>query len=164
VETFCLKNDKSLAREPKMNIASDVDSQCFGDPIEEPLMIIVGEGSGEESTVGNGEEKKKIFFFGQPGCLKHSPIKPALTGNHNNHNEAVQTSSKVEPTEAVTLQAGAIKLESAKDNSVNSDDDDDCGDNLLRKINEALGEKSENDSKESHPESTGKNWKLENCR
>lgn len=50
----------------------------YGDVVEEPLMLICGEGSGEDCQVGN-DEKTNIFFFGQPGCLKHSPIKTFST-------------------------------------------------------------------------------------
>lgn len=59
------------------------------DCIEEPIMYFYGEGLGAESLVGNDgkvtEETKsnnskpsapKMFFFGQPGCLQNSPVKP----------------------------------------------------------------------------------------
>lgn len=61
------------------------------DCIEEPMMYFYGEGLGAESLVGNDgkatEEtesnntkpsvpKVQMFFFGQPGCLQNSPVKP----------------------------------------------------------------------------------------
>lgn len=61
-----------------------------GEAIEEPVYLVIGLGSGAESLVGNGKneasgeeestgkpEPKATFFFGEPGCLKLSPIKQA---------------------------------------------------------------------------------------
>ncbi|ALC38781.1 CG8677 [Drosophila busckii] len=58
------------------------------DAIEEPVHYVLGLGSGEDCLVGNGNEThaeetttkpepKATFFFGEPGCLKLSPIKHA---------------------------------------------------------------------------------------
>lgn len=50
-----------------------------GEAIEEEVMFVVGNGSGAENDVGNTDNKpssdKPMFFFGQAGCLKLSPIK-----------------------------------------------------------------------------------------
>lgn len=63
-----------------------------GEAIEEPVYLVTGLGSGAECLVGNGKneasgeeesttakttEPKATFFFGEPGCLKLSPIKQA---------------------------------------------------------------------------------------
>lgn len=55
----------------------------IGEAIEEDVIFVVGNGSGVENDVGNPENKPKsdkpMFFFGQAGCLKLSPIKHATT-------------------------------------------------------------------------------------
>lgn len=57
-------------------MANCEELEIFGDVIEEPPMLICGEGAGAECDVGNEEKSSNnFFFFGQPGCLKHSPIK-----------------------------------------------------------------------------------------
>lgn len=100
--------------------------------VETPLKVIEGEGSGGEPKV---VEKKKIFFFGQAGCLKNSPIKSFGTPNHNNHSK---------PTEIPA--APSINEKESKENAVASDDEDD----LMKKISEVLEDepgKAENSSK-----------------
>lgn len=68
----------------------------YSDPIEEDIFYVIGEGSGYDCDVGNNEvktteasssestttkstviDKKPMFFFGQAGCLKLSPMKPS---------------------------------------------------------------------------------------
>lgn len=120
----------------------------FSDIIEEPLMVIQGEGSGEDSNVGNEEErKKKIFFFGQPGCLKHSPIKTVGTENHNNHSKADESSGSVSGTTEQALNKAEIlapnDIEKTKETDKTDSDDDENGDALLQKISEALGDETE---------------------
>ena len=100
----------------------------ISEPIEEPLMVFSGEGSGEESKVGN-EEKKKIFFFGQPGCLKHSPLRGNPTENHNNHKTTEGEST------------GNVKDKPAENNKSQASDDED-GNDLLEKISKVLGEET----------------------
>lgn len=99
-----------------MNTEQEAEILPVTDPIEEPVTVVQSGGS----------EKKKIFFFGQPGCLKHSPIKTSPTENHSNHSKAAE-SSEIEQQENVTT-------------TVETPSDDDDGDRLLRKISEALGD------------------------
>lgn len=88
----------------------------LNDKVEDPVKA-AGEGSVIE--VENEVKPKKIFFFGQPGCLKHSPVKaPGSNDNHNNH--------------------GSTKAETVVTKMDSSDSDDEA--KLLRKISEALGE------------------------
>lgn len=122
-----------------MENAQEAEASIFSDPIEEPLMVFNGEGSGEESYVGN-EEKKKIFFFGQPGCLNHSPIKTNANENHNNHTNPAEGQSAGEITKMSSSEQGKAENQ---DRAVSDDED---GDSLLQKISEALGEELEKNS------------------
>lgn len=101
------------------------ESVYLGDIVEDPVLIFRGEGSGEESLVGN-EEKKKIFFFGQPGCLKNSPVK---TSPENHTSKPVESTSTAEEGK---LQNCETELK------VSPSDEDANGDSLLRKISEVL--------------------------
>lgn len=90
----------------------------LNDKVEDSVKA-AGEGSANDPNVENEVKPKKIFFFGQPGCLKHSPVKaPGSNDNHNNH-------------EASKADTAVSKMDS-------TDSDDEA--KLLRKISEALGE------------------------
>lgn len=103
-----------------MSDAHEADSLLFSDPIEEPVLVFQGEGSGEDCKIGN-EEKKTIFFFGQPGCLKlNSPVKTTAVEAQNNHKNDEATTSSIKES----------KLDDLKE------EDDEA--NLLQKISEAL--------------------------
>lgn len=120
-----------------MNINTEGNSEeQFSETTEEPLMIFLGEGSGKELNVGN-EEKKKIFFFGQPGCLKHSPIRTNTPDNHNNHNKPPNDAS-------VTKVATKLfpEMENSKTPENEATDDDDNSD-LLQRITDAINEGKE---------------------
>ena len=112
-----------------MSVEESEESLYLGDPIEEPVIIIRGEGSGAENFVGN-EEKKKIFFFGQPGCLKHSPIKAENHNNHNNASDGAGANTKEAIPELNIMQ------DEASERVVPDDDED--GQELLQKISEVL--------------------------
>lgn len=78
-----------------MDLKEDND---IGEAIEEDVIFIVGNGSGVENQVGNPEKKpssdKPMFFFGQAGCLKLSPIKhPNLAKLDNNIENNMKTTS-----------------------------------------------------------------------
>ncbi|KAH8421174.1 hypothetical protein KR009_010297, partial [Drosophila setifemur] len=60
----------------------------FSEVVEDPVLLVLGQGYGVDSLVGNTKnevaaedvkkkqsEPKAKFFFGEPGCLKLSPIK-----------------------------------------------------------------------------------------
>lgn len=134
-----MKNDDIL----KM---SDEVPLCVSDPIEEPALLVQGEGSGAECTVGNGEEKKKIFFFGQPGCLKHSPIKTSPNEDQNNHKAVTEGGSG-----AAADVLGNHKSTTEPTVVKKIMDDDENGESLLQKISEALGD--EPDAASNHVES-----------
>ncbi|KAH8269353.1 hypothetical protein KR018_007069 [Drosophila ironensis] len=64
------------------------DDHLLGEIIEDPVVRVFGQGSGQDCLVGNGKndaaeeetatsqtEPKATFFFGEPGCLKLSPMK-----------------------------------------------------------------------------------------
>ncbi|KAH8314103.1 hypothetical protein KR067_010502, partial [Drosophila pandora] len=66
----------------------ECDELDFSEVVEDPVVHVVGQGSGHDCLVGNGKneaaegettteqsEPKATFFFGEPGCLKLSPIK-----------------------------------------------------------------------------------------
>lgn len=103
-----------------MNNDQEAETLPVTEPIEEPATVVQSGGS----------EKKKIFFFGQPGCLKHSPIKTSPTENHSNHNTAAE-SSEIEHLKAEQENVAT---------TVETPSDDDDGDRLLQKISEALGD------------------------
>lgn len=107
-----------------MSVEEKGEKLCISEAIEDPVILFMGEGSGEDSKVGN-EEKKKIFFFGQPGCLKHSPLRGNSTDNHNNHKKECESTSNVD---------NITNAESSKDKT--SDDED--GNELLDKISKVL--------------------------
>ncbi|XP_055853016.1 microtubule-associated protein futsch [Episyrphus balteatus] len=74
------------------NHFNDEESLEFSEEIEDTPIFIQGEGSGAECLVGNaktsGTESKATFFFGQPGCLKLSPVKnPSKSDDSENDNE-----------------------------------------------------------------------------
>lgn len=121
-----------------MNIEQEGEIVFLSEPIEEPLMVFLGEGSGEELKVGN-EEKKKIFFFGQPGCLKHSPIRTNTPENHNNHNKPPDGASITNVATKLFPESENMKTPE-KDASDQASDDDE-NDDLLQKITEALKDK-----------------------
>jgi hypothetical protein len=117
-----------------MNNEKEAETLHTSDPVEKPL---TAEGEGSEPKV---VEKKKIFFFGQPGCLKHSPIKTVSTENHNIHSNAAKSSS------ALSFKTEETKLnETKKKDAVASDDEVD----LLKKISEVLGDETEKKETES---------------
>lgn len=119
-----------------MSSEQRAEGLSISEPVEEPLKVFVGEGSGEESQVGN-EEKKKIFFFGQPGCLKHSPLRPTATENHNNHNKTTEGEA-----------AGEVEGKTAPENNKSQEhpaSDDEDGSDLLEKISKALEEETVKD-------------------
>jgi hypothetical protein len=114
-----------------MDNEKEAETLHTSDLVEKPLTVVEGEGSGGEPKV---VEKKKIFFFGQPGCLKHSPIKTVPTENHNNHSNAAKSLS------ALSFKTEETKLvETEKKDAVASDDEVD----LLKKISEVLGDEAE---------------------
>ena len=92
-----------------MNNDKEAESFCGIEGIEKQLKVIEGEGSGEPKVV----EKKKIFFFGQAGCLKHSPIKTLTTPNHNNHSKPVE----IPTTPSITEKESKVK-ETASDDEI----------------------------------------------
>lgn len=126
-----------------MNIDVGVNSEHFSEAIEEPLMIFLGEGSGEELKVGN-EEKKKIFFFGQPGCLKHSPIRTNTPENHNNHDKQPDGASVATKLFPETEKSKTPKKEA-------SDDDDNS--ELLQRITDAINDGKDASADPEKPES-----------
>lgn len=114
-----------------MNNEKEAETSPASDPVEKPLKVVEGEGSGGELKV---VEKKKIFFFGQPGCLKHSPIKTVTTENHNNHSKVAESSS------VRNIKYEETKVDDTKkEDAVSSDDEDD----LLKKISDALSDETE---------------------
>lgn len=141
-----IQNNWKLVKNDDIRKMSDEVSLCLSDPIEEPVLLIRGEGSGAECTVGNGEEKKKIFFFGQPGCLKHSPIKTSPNEDQNNHKVVTEggsgTASKVLGNHKSAVEEAVVKKVV---------DDDENGDSLLQKISEVLGD--EPDASSNHVQS-----------
>lgn len=95
----------------------DTDENFVSEEIEEDVFFVVGEGSGFDCDVGNNDVKttesgasgttetapaiqKPMFFFGQAGCLKLSPMKT---------------------TSASPLSADASKLEDIEPNTNNSE-------------------------------------------
>jgi len=72
-------------------LVNDVElDSLVGEVIVEPLYYVHGSGNGVDCLVGNAKEEstseesiskpepKATFFFGEPGCLKLSPIKQRL--------------------------------------------------------------------------------------
>lgn len=120
-----------------MSLESDSEELYISEAVYEPLMIFVGEGSGEDSKVGN-EEKKKIFFFGQPGCLKHSPLRVNPNDTINNHSKPAETES----TGITNDKSSPENNKNSNQSQNNSGSDDEDGDDLIRKISMALEDKT----------------------
>jgi hypothetical protein len=107
-----------------MNFEQETEALFISDAIEEPPLVVEGEGSGRDLNVGNEGEKKKIFFFGQPGCLKNSPVKTNSVENHTNNHKSEETAS--------------VAATSEIENTQKQPSDDEDSDSLLKKISEAL--------------------------
>lgn len=79
----------------------EFETNEVSDAIEEDVFYVCGEGSGHDCDVGNNDIKttetsassttaqpqplvqsKPMFFFGQAGCLKLSPMKPAVASDN----------------------------------------------------------------------------------
>lgn len=120
----------------------DESDECdeIGDAIEEEVFFVFGEGSGHDCDVGNNDIKpteasasstttapviqsKPMFFFGQAGCLKLSPMKPAVvtvdnssaSNKNNTETESSQESSSL-ANETITNATNSVALD-AKNNS-----------------------------------------------
>lgn len=104
---------------------TEQNAEAVSDPIEEPAKV------GENEV----PEKKKIFFFGQPGCLKHSPLKTNSSENHNNHKKDDESTNTTDEVDQENVSA-----------TVNEPSDDEDGDNLLQKISEVLDDEPDSSS------------------
>lgn len=115
------------------------------DTIEEPLLIFRGEGSGEECKVGNDEKSKNIFFFGQPGCLKHSPIKTFSTESITSLNSFKSSSSSTETKVDIKEKSNDSLENSTKSNNNEEELSLSSSQNDIKEKTETL-EKVEDDS------------------
>ena len=115
-----------------MNNDKKAESFCRIEGIEKPLKVIEGEGSGVEPKL---VEKKKIFFFGQAGCLKHSPIKTFITPNQNNHSKPVKIPTTPSITE-IESKDGKTEKEVVSEDEIE----------LLEEISEVLNEPTKNEN------------------
>jgi len=115
-----------------MEDANLSESHYTSDVIEDPLVVVYGEGSGSELLVGN-EEKQQMFFFGTPGCLKNSPIRPSANPTSINQkpdsNPENTTSDETPPLE-----------------KTNDDDEND----LLKRISQALNDNNSSSQDTNH--------------
>ncbi|XP_055302981.1 A-kinase anchor protein 12-like isoform X2 [Sitodiplosis mosellana] len=130
------------------------ESDCeVGEAIEEEVFFVFGQGSGFECDVGNNDIKtteapasgttapppppvtqsKPMFFFGQAGCLKLSPMKPSVTPTDNscatNKNDTeTKESEKTLANKTDTNDTNSVALD-AKSETVpeNSADETDKG-------------------------------------
>jgi hypothetical protein len=88
-------------------------------------------------------KEKKLFFFGQPGCLKVKfdiPIRPSEnSGSSSNDNKTSEKNNSEE-----TPQNTLIDDKNTTKKSENSSDDD--GEELLKKIDAVLEVKNEHQS------------------
>lgn len=114
----------------------ELDGSVVGEAIEEPVYLVIGFGSGAESLVGNGKnetsgeeaptgkpEPKATFFFGEPGCLKLSPIKqaPKPEAKRSIFDSLGQSEAETEPqpepeTEPEKTNGERAKLDEATNN------------------------------------------------
>jgi hypothetical protein len=97
----------------------ELENLLLEDAIESPLMIFRGEGSGKDCKVGNDNEKSNIFFFGQPGCLKHSPIKTFSTESITSLNSFKSSSSSSTETR-VEIADNSLSLSTKSNNNEES--------------------------------------------
>ncbi|XP_064554223.1 microtubule-associated protein futsch [Drosophila montana] len=100
-----------------------------GETIVEPLYYVLGSGSGAECLVGNGNtetnaeeeppaktEPKATFFFGEPGCLKLSPIKqtPKQETKRSIFDSIGEPETEPEKTNGESLKPAEIAAENEK--------------------------------------------------
>lgn len=119
----------------------DQTDECeIGDAIEEDVFYVFGEGNGHDCDVGNNDIKpteasasstttapviqsKPMFFFGQAGCLKLSPMKSIVTADNSsasNKNDAdtvhSQESSSI-ANETITNDTNSVALDANNDSN-----------------------------------------------
>lgn len=130
------------------------DDDNVGEAIEDEVFYVIGEGSGRDCDVGNNDTtetetpgsstsapppvvpKKPMFFFGQAGCLKLSPMKPVLTTDNSSestasNNDAEDIAKNPEPplsesAAATTNDKNSVALDANNDSKLehaaNNDD------------------------------------------
>ncbi|XP_011182742.2 uncharacterized protein LOC105212455 [Zeugodacus cucurbitae] len=103
------------------------DDAIVGDVVEEATLYICGEGSGAECLVGNDKndvetatttttptkanEPKATFFFGEPGCLKLSPLKQQPKDKGKKADVAVENSQAIDKKSEIVEDATNDKAE-----------------------------------------------------
>jgi hypothetical protein len=121
----------------------------ISDVIEEPLMIFHGEGSGKECNVGN-DEKSNIFFFGQPGCLKHSPIKTFSTESITSLNSFKSSSSSTETKVDIKEKSNDSLENSTKSNNNEEESSISSTQNDKKEISETIEKVQDESNKKSN--------------
>lgn len=156
------------------------DDECngefdVGEAIEEEVLYVFGEGNGHDCDIGNNDIKssetpasstatstsqpivaqsKPMFFFGQAGCLKLSPMKPVVTAEtsatsieteksqESSSSSIVNESSTNNDTNSIALDAKSECV--ASENTVNNADETDKGISINNETIATLTNESEN--------------------
>lgn len=116
------------------------DESDFGEAIEEAVFYVFGQGRGFDCDVGNNDiettetpassteappppsqpvvQSKPMFFFGQAGCLKLSPMKPAVTTDNSSGTNKSDTDTESEKSQETTMSPIANETNTNDTNSV----------------------------------------------
>lgn len=139
----------------RLSECDDFDENGIGEAIEEDVFFVIGEGSGQECDVGNNDVKttetttptseskpsgpsKPMFFFGQAGCLKLSPMKTSASTPSPPSNDDKNDSDNIVPektdetatnndetsTNQPESNASDVNSLSTENNSTNCDETD----------------------------------------
>lgn len=171
---------------------SKIDDNGIGEAIEEEVFFVFGEGSGHDCDIGSNDVKgtestttssaettpavtssKPMFFFGQAGCLKLSPMRtvastPPLNEKKNDSDNVVpdtdksndETSNDLSPT---ALEANSLSNDS-EENTTNYDQIDKAtisNQNQKSPLSESCESEIKNETTEIEPECSQPN-KLDN--
>lgn len=172
---------------------SEIDENGIGEAIEEEVFFVFGNGSGYDCDVGNNDVKatestttssaditpavtpsKPMFFFGQAGCLKLSPMRtvvstPPLNERKNDSDNVVPDTDK--SNEETSNDSNPIASEA---NSLSNDGEENAAtydqtdkattisnQNQESSLNESCESETKNEPTEIEPESSQPN-KVDN--
>lgn len=122
----------------------ETDENDIGEAIEEEVFFVFGEGSGYDCDVGNNDvnttespacstaaspakaQSKPMFFFGQAGCLKLSPMKTVTTDNAGTTppSSSEETPSTADENINNTNDTNSVALDANQTNTANNDETD----------------------------------------
>lgn len=147
------------------------DENEVGEEIVEDVFYVTGEGSGQDCDVGNNDTtetpesstttvpppppiapKKPMFFFGQAGCLKLSPMKPSVVTTDNSSVSAENKNESEDKCPEENENESEKNQETSSSISVNEND------TVINDTKNSVALDAKNDSK---PENTANDDKID---